>query len=68
VTGIRYQWRAVSFGTSEAQKICTKILRPLIGTLKSLGIRCLIYIDDLLLLDQDAVRLAKSMAIAMELL
>ena len=68
VTGIRYQWRTVSFGTSEAPKICTKILRPLIGILKSLGIRCLIYIDDLLLLDQDAVRLAKSMAIAMELL
>ena len=68
VTGVRYQWKTVSFGTSEAPKICTKVLRPLIGILKSLGIRCLIYIDDLLILDQDPVRLAKSMAIAMELL
>ena len=67
-TLVRYQWKTVSFGTSEAPKICTKILRPLIGILKSLGVRCLIYIDDLLLLDQDPVRLAKAMAIAMELL
>ena len=67
-TRVRYQWKTVSFGTSEAPKICTKILRPLIGILKSLGIRCLIYIDDLLLLDQDPVRLARAMAIAMELL
>lgn len=67
-SGVRYQWKTVSFGTSEAPKICTKILRPLIRILKSLGIRCLIYIDDLLLLDQDQLRLAKAMAIAMELL
>ena len=67
-THVRYQWKTVSFGTSEAPRICTKILRPLIGILKSLGIRCLIYIDDLLLIDQDPVRLARAMAIAMELL
>jgi hypothetical protein len=67
-THARYQWKTVSFGTSEAPKLCTKILRPLIGILKSLGIRCLIYIDDLLLLDQDPLRLARAMAIAMELL
>jgi hypothetical protein len=33
-----------------------------------LNIRCLIYIDDLLILDQDRVRLAKAMGIAMQLL
>ena len=67
-TKVRYQWKTVSFGTSEAPRICTKIIRPLIRILKSLGIRCLIYIDDLLLLDQDPVRLGKAMAIAMNLL
>ena len=67
-TKVRYQWKTVSFGTSEAPKICTKIIRPLIRILKSLGIRCIIYIDDLLLLDQDPVRLGKAMAIAMDLL
>ena len=67
-TGTRYQWKTVSFGTAEAPQVCTKILRPLIQILKSLNIRCLIYIDDLLILDQDRVRLAKAMGIAMQLL
>jgi hypothetical protein len=67
-TGVRCQWKAVSFGTSEAPKICTKILRPLTRTLKSLNIRCLIYIDGLLILDQDPTRLAKAMSVAMKLL
>jgi hypothetical protein len=67
-TGVRYQWKTVSFGTSEAPKICTKILRPLIRILKTLGVRCLIYIDDLLLLDQDPIQLGKAMSVAMELL
>ena len=66
--GQRLQWKTVSFGMSEAPRICTKLLRPLIGLLKQIGIRCLIYIDDLLLLDQDRDRLARGMAIAMDLL
>ena len=28
--GKRFQWKVVSFGTSEAPKICTKIMKPLI--------------------------------------
>jgi hypothetical protein len=66
--GQRLQWTTVSFGMSEAPRICTKLLRPLVGLLKQIGIRCLIYIDDLLLLDQDRDRLARGMAIAMDLL
>jgi hypothetical protein len=31
---------------SEAPRICTKLLRPLMGRLKQLGIRCVLYIDD----------------------
>ena len=65
--GKRYQWKVVSFGTSEAPKICTKIMKPLVQILKSLGIRCLIYIDDILILDQNKYRLAAAMALAMEL-
>ena len=52
----------------EAPQLCKKILRPLIRILKSLGVRCLIYIDDLLVVDQDRVRLARAMATAMNLL
>jgi hypothetical protein len=50
---------------SEAPRICTKLLRPLMGLLKQLGIR---YIDDLLILHQDRTKLARGMAIAMDLL
>ena len=65
--GSRYQWKVVSFGTSEAPKICTKMMKPLIQILKGLGIRCLIYIDDILILDQCPRRLGVAMALAMEL-
>jgi hypothetical protein len=64
----RLQWRTISFGMSEAPRICTKLLRPLMGLLKQLGIRCVLYIDDLLILHQDRTKLARGMAIAMNLL
>ena len=66
--GKRWQWKTISFGTAEAPQIYTKVLRPIIRILKSLGVRYLIYIDDLLCLDQDPLRLAWSMALALELL
>jgi len=67
-TGRRLQWRTVSFGIAEAPRICTKILRPLMALLKQMGIRCIIYIDDILLLHQNALQLARSMAVAINLL
>jgi len=67
-TGQRLQWRTVSFGISEAPRICTKLLRPLIALLKQVGIRCMIYIDDILLLHQDRLQLARSMVVTLNLL
>jgi hypothetical protein len=67
VTGRLLQWRTVSFGVSEAPRICTKLMRPLISVLKQLGIRCIIYIDDILLLHQDSLQIARSMAVAVNL-
>jgi hypothetical protein len=67
-TGRRLQWRTVSFGVAEAPRMCTKLLRPLMAILKQLGIRCIIYIDDILLLHQNALQLARSMAVAINLL
>ena len=65
--GRRWQWKSLSFGSAEAPQICTKVLRPILRILKSLGVRCLMYIDDLLCLVQDPLRLAWSMALALEL-
>ena len=67
-TGRRMQWKTISFGMSEAPRICTKLLRPWMGLLKRLGIRCVLYIDDLLILHQDRTTLARGMAVAMNLL
>ena len=66
--GRRMQWKTVSFGVAEAPRICTKLLKPLIGVLRSLGTRTLIYIDDVLIVDQDRTRLCRAMALAMDLL
>jgi hypothetical protein len=41
---------------------------PLVSLLKQLGIRCIIYIDDILLLNQDRFLLMRSMAVALDLL
>ena len=68
ITGRRLQWKTVSFGMSEAPRICTKLLRPLMGLLKRLGIRCVLYIDDLLVLHSNRTTLARGMAVAMHLL
>jgi hypothetical protein len=67
-TGGRMQWHTIRFGIAEAPCICTKLLRPLMAILKQLGIRCIFYIDDILILHQDAIQLARSMAIAISLL
>jgi hypothetical protein len=67
-TGRRLQWRTVSFGIAEAPRICTKLLRSLMALIKQMGMRCIIYIDDILLLHQDALQLARSMAVTINLL
>jgi len=64
----RWQWRTMSFGMSEAPHLCTRTLRPFIKILKGLGIRCSIYLDDLLVLSQNPSSLAVSMGVAIELL
>jgi hypothetical protein len=64
----RWQWRTMSFGMSEAPHLCTRILRPFMSILKGLGVRCSIYLDDLLVLSQSPSSLAVSMGVAIELL
>ncbi len=67
-TGQHLQWRTVSYGIAEAPRICTKLLRPLIALLKQVGIRCMIYINDTLLLHLDRLQLARSMVVTLNLL
>ncbi len=48
-----YQYQTVPFGLSPAPREFTKLLKPVMGVLRRLGIRILIYLDDIILLNQD---------------
>ena len=50
VRGQVYCFRSLPFGLSSAPRIFTKLMRPLIQQLREEGIRCVIYLDDVLLL------------------
>lgn len=64
----RWQWRTLQFGVSECPHLCTRLLRPFMRILRGLGIRCSIYIDDILILSQKPTHLAASVGVALELL
>ncbi len=48
--GVVYQYVCLPFGLSSTQRIFTKLVKPIIAHLLKLGIRLLIYLDDLLIL------------------
>jgi hypothetical protein len=48
--GVVYQYVCLPFGLSSAPRIFTKLMKPIIAHLRKLGIRLLIYLDDLLIL------------------
>jgi len=54
-----YQYRAMPFGLSSAPREFTKLLKPVMSILRRLGIRMLIYLDDIIILNQDPVSLIK---------
>ena len=52
-----YQFRCLPFGLSTAPRVFTKLLRPVVGFLRQIGCRLIIYLDDILLLHQDREQL-----------
>ena len=58
VDKIRYQFTCLPFGLSCAPWAFTKVLKPVVAFLRSLGIRLIIYIDDILVIGKspDEVR------------
>ena len=63
-----FQFTCLPFGLASAPRVFTKILRPVVGFLRSKGIRCVIYLDDILLLDQDRAKLIEHTATTLLLL
>ena len=54
-----YQYRSLLFGLSSSPRVFTKLLRPVVAFLRRLGVRLLIYLDDILLLNQSQAELEK---------
>ena len=72
---LRFRWEKKSFqftcppfGLASAPRVFTKILRSVVFFLRSKGIRCVIYLDDILLLDQDKAKLMEHTATTLSLL
>ena len=48
--GKKYQCTAMPFGLAPAPRLATKILQPVVRHLRSMGVRVVVYIDDILVL------------------
>ena len=48
--GQLYQYRSLCFGLSSAPRVFTKLMKPVVDYIRSMGIRCVIYLDDILIM------------------
>ena len=63
-----YQFVCLPFGLASAPWAFTKFLKPVVAFLRSLGCRLVIYLDDLILLDQCKIRLMQTLSFVKHLL
>ena len=47
-----YQFLCLPFGLTSSPRVFTKVLKPLVGILRQMGIRLVIYLDNILILHQ----------------
>ena len=66
--GTVFQYRSLCFGLSSAPRIFTKVMKPVIEWIRSMGIRCVIYLDDILLLASSAEEARKNTQLTLDLL
>lgn len=66
--GRKFQFVSLPFGLSSAPRIFTKLLRPVVAYLRSQGIRLIIYLDDLLLLNRSKIKLHADLDLTVSLL
>ena len=66
--GKAYEFQCLPFGLSSAPRVFTKLLRPVVGFLREKGVRCVIYLDDILLMEQSREVLRQHTALAVSLL
>ena len=56
--GKNYMFKCLPFGLSSAPRVFTKLLKPVVGFLRQIGCRLIIYLDDMLILHQNREQLA----------
>ena len=66
--GQTFQFTCLPFRLSTAPRIFTQLLRPVVELLRSRGVRCIIYLDDILILAQRKDMLLHQTAATLELL
>jgi hypothetical protein len=66
--GIANQFLCLPFGLAPAPRVFTKILKPVMAALRSRGIRVIIYLDDMLFLNEEREGLVADVKMASDLL
>ena len=66
--GKTYQFNCLPFGLCTAPRVFTKVLKPSVEMLRSLGIRLVIYMDDMLLMASSEQMLMEHIQLSMYLL
>ena len=63
-----YEFACLPFGLSSAPRIFTKLMKPVVGLLRQVVIRLIIYLDDLLIMAQSQDLALQHASTALELL
>ena len=50
--GTRYQFTCLPFGLAPAPLLFTKLLKPVVALLRRLGLRLIVYLDDIIVFNQ----------------
>ena len=64
----RYQFQVLPFGLSASPRIFSKVLKPVIAYLRSLGIKISFYLDDIFLCASSSAKLKGHLEVTMNLL
>lgn len=72
---LRFVWRGtlmefacLPFGLASAPRIFTKLMKPVVSLLRRSGVRLIIYLDDILFMNQSPLGLQRDMSTALHLL
>jgi hypothetical protein len=68
VDGVLFRWLRLPFGMSWSPSMFSAALKPVIDALRKEGVRCVVYVDDILILADTVSRLDADTARTMELL